>query len=250
MNSGGTAGPSGSTQSGHAKAALFLASLDEHSARALLRNLPASTAATLQRELEVTGAAPPGTGQQLLAELDDFVASDAASEVASEAVSGRALEAVDPGTLAFMQSSAEELARLFQSEHPQTVACVLSRLEQDRAAIILSNFPAAPAAEIVRRMADIGPVSPQAASRMAAALERRLAATDRSEDVSGAVRAAAGILRSVAPPTRSEITAAIEREDPALAARLQDIDSPPNETSGLQERAAGHGAGGGPADDR
>lgn len=263
MNSGGTAG---STQSGHARAALFLASLDDHSARALLRHLPASTAATLQRELEETGAAPPGTGAQLLEELNGFGDSDFAFEVASEVVSEHKLAAEEeersatpvsgagePGAPAFSHSGAEELARLLQSEHPQTVACVLSRLAQDRAGTILSNLPAAQASEIVRRMADIGPVSPQAAERMTAALERRLTAPDRGEDASATVRAAAGILRSVAPPIRNEIADAIKRDDPALAARLQDIDSPPNGTRGPQDRAAGHGAHGahgGPADDR
>lgn len=250
MNSGGTAG---STQSGHAKAALFLASLDDHSARALLRNLPASTAATLQRELEETGAAPPGTGAQLLEELNGFGDSDFAFEVASEVVSERKLDAGEPGAPAFSHSGAEELAHLLQSEHPQTVACVLSRLAQDCAGTILSNFPAAQASEIVRRMADIGPVSPQAAERMTAALERRLTAPDRGEDASATVRAAAGILRSVAPPIRNEIADAIKRDDPVMAARLQDIDSPPNGTHGPQDRAAGHGAHGahgGPADDR
>ena len=68
----------------------------------------------------------------------------------SEAVSFDAIQKADP----------QQLAKFIHSEHPQTIALVLSHLNPSQAAALLTSLPAEMRADVAQRMASLDQISP------------------------------------------------------------------------------------------
>jgi flagellar motor switch protein FliG len=75
------------------------------------------------------------------------------------------------------------VAGLVADEHPQVVAVVLAHLPEARAAAVLDALPAAIQADVVLRLARLGPVAPAEVMALEADLEAKMASRARSEGV-------------------------------------------------------------------
>lgn len=115
-----------------------------------------------------------------------------------------------------------QLLNFIQGEHPQTISLILSYLEPNKAATILSSLPHTIQAEVAKRVAMMDRVSPDVLREVERVLERKLS-TLASEDYTsaGGVDSVVEILNNVDRGTEKTIIEALEEEDPELAEEIK-----------------------------
>ncbi|MCB1190497.1 MAG: flagellar motor switch protein FliG [Leptospiraceae bacterium] len=115
-----------------------------------------------------------------------------------------------------------QLLNFIQGEHPQTIALILSYLDPNKAATILSSLPHTIQAEVAKRVAMMDRVSPDVLREVERVLERKLS-TLASEDYTsaGGVDSVVEILNNVDRGTEKTIIEALEEEDPELAEEIK-----------------------------
>lgn len=110
-------------------------------------------------------------------------------------------------------SEAEELARLLQQEHPQTIALVLAHLSAERSSETLLCLPKQLQQEVVRRLVDLDEANPAALEAVKRNLETKLRA-----HIEGKKRRASGlatvhqILRAAGPIAEHELRKSLAAE--------------------------------------
>jgi flagellar motor switch protein FliG len=115
----------------------------------------------------------------------------------------------------------EKLAHLLQSERPQTVALVLSRLPSMRAGGVLAHFPPNLQVEIIRRLVDLDEANPAVLQEIERVLESRLSqqfAMQRRR-VAG-IEAVASILNACDQHTSETMLEHLAACDQSLAEKL------------------------------
>ena len=117
---------------------------------------------------------------------------------------------------------AVSIANLLTFEHPQTGALILSNLESDHAAQILSLLPVHQRDAIVYRLATTEEVSPNMVEELNGVLqeELRLGSSKNAIPVGG-TGMVAEILNSVRKNVEGEIFTALESKDPDVAAEIR-----------------------------
>ncbi|MDX1958220.1 MAG: flagellar motor switch protein FliG [Leptospiraceae bacterium] len=115
-----------------------------------------------------------------------------------------------------------QLLNFIQGEHPQTIALILSYLEPNKAATILSALQHNIQADVAKRIATMDRVSPDVLREVERVLERKLS-TLASEDYTsaGGIDAVVEILNNVDRGTEKTIIEALEEEDPELAEEIK-----------------------------
>ena len=89
----------------------------------------------------------------------------------NETLSFDALQKTDP----------QQLAKFIHSEHPQTIALILSHLNPSQAAGLLFSLPAEMRADVALRMASLDQISPEIISKIAAVIGSKLKVAGRAE---------------------------------------------------------------------
>lgn len=114
------------------------------------------------------------------------------------------------------------LLNFIQSEHPQTIALILSYLEPQKAAQILSSLRHEIQADVAKRIATMDRTSPDVLREVERVLERKLS-TLASEDYTsaGGVDAIVEVLNNVDRGTEKIIIEALEEDDPELAEEIK-----------------------------
>jgi flagellar motor switch protein FliG len=132
----------------------------------------------------------------------------------SEGASFDALQKADP----------QQLAKFIHSEHPQTIALVLSHLNPSQAAGLLQSLPPELRADVALRMANLDQISPDIISKIAAIIGQKLKALgELSRESYGGVRAVSEIFNRLDTNTSKEILEAIEHEDPNLTETIRHL---------------------------
>ncbi|GAB6935772.1 flagellar motor switch protein FliG [Calditerricola yamamurae] len=115
-----------------------------------------------------------------------------------------------------------QVLNFIQNEHPQTIALVLSYLQPEQAAVILSALPPTLQADIARRIALMDRASPEVISQVEHILEQKLAANVSQDYLSaGGIEAIVAILNRVDRTTERTILDTLEVEDPDLAEEIR-----------------------------
>ena len=116
------------------------------------------------------------------------------------------------------------VVELIRYEHPQIVAIVLSYLDADQAAQVISNLPEAGRADLLMRIASMESVQPQAMKELNDILEIQLRGGSKGQPADlGGVKVAAEILNFAERSAEAESTEQIPESDPELAERSQDL---------------------------
>jgi flagellar motor switch protein FliG len=137
-----------------------------------------------------------------------------AKALGSEAASFDAIEKADP----------QQLAKFIHNEHPQTVALVLSHLNANQAAALLSSLPASLRADVSQRMASLDQISPEIIYKIAGVIGQKLKALGEfSRESYGGVRAVAEMLNRTDSATSREILDSIEQQDPNLGETIRHL---------------------------
>lgn len=231
------------TLTGSQKAAIVLAQLDDARATRLLRSMSEIDV------VQIMGAMvslPPLDAGEIMSVLRDFTAEaqtftavsqggvDVARKLLRDRLGGERAEEViedlveerESHPLVFLHRiDVRQVGNLVGEEHPQTVAVVLAHLPSDAAAQLLADMDEAARADIVRRLATMGRISPVAIRHLADVLEQKAASLLRSG--SSALSAVGGMDPTVAilnltdRSTEKQILAKLEESDPALAETIR-----------------------------
>lgn len=149
------------------KAAVFLLTLDEPEAAAIMRRLPDAAIDEISHEMARLGDVPSLVRWRILQETLDVL--DDGRQPAS---SPDHLPATPFGALRNIE--AQRLFAMLEDEHPQTVALVLAHLPSARASEVLLRLPSGRQIEVVRRIASLQVTSPEVIAEIEQALEQRL----------------------------------------------------------------------------
>src|SRR5699024_1131208 len=115
-----------------------------------------------------------------------------------------------------------QVLNFIQSEHPQTIALVLSYLDPEQSGQILSELPQDMQAEVAKRIAMMNSTSPEIISQVEQVLERNISSS-LTEDYTqtGGIEAVVEVLNSVDRSTERTILDSLEIQDPELAEEIK-----------------------------
>lgn len=224
------------------KAAILLLAMGEDEAAKVLRHLE-------PREVQRVGAAMSALGsvntRQIDAVVDHFLetvsgasgltmgANDYLKKMLVGALgeqrAGSVLERIVGGNmggldkLKWMDSRA--IADFILHEHPQIQAIVLSYLEPDQAAEVLSFFPDdAVRSDVVMRVANLESIPPGALQELSVVLEQQVGRARPSRFAQlGGKRAAAEILNHLDSAAEEAVIAGIREQNEALSDEIQEL---------------------------
>src|SRR5271166_1086477 len=132
--------------------------------------------------------------------------------LSSEQASFDTLQKADP----------QQLAKFIHSEHPQTIALILSHLNPSQAAALLISLPAEIRSDVSLRMANLDQISPEIISKIAAIIGQKLKSLgELSRESYGGVRAVSEMFNRLDSGSSKEILEAIEQNDPNLVATIR-----------------------------
>ncbi len=125
----------------------------------------------------------------------------------------RILEQADPKTL----------SNFMRSEHPQTIALILSQMEPSKSGQILASLPESLQDEVVKRIASLEEVSMSILKQIADVLENEIQATGASGQIMGGVKPVAEILNQAGRSTEQAILSRLEETDPDMADSIRQL---------------------------
>jgi flagellar motor switch protein FliG len=148
----------------------------------------------------------------------------ALGEDKAASVLGRILPGQGSRGLEILQwMDARSIADMIINEHPQVIAIILSVLEYDVAADVLSFLPGNSRSEIMQRIASLETVQPSAMSELEAIMKQQFSNNSSAKSSSfGGVKSAAKIMNFVKTDLEAQIMGGLEKIDPDLMLKIQD----------------------------
>lgn len=119
---------------------------------------------------------------------------------------------------------AGQILNFIQGEHPQTIALIMSYLDQEQAASILSALPAERQADVARRIAIMDRTSPEVIREVENILEKKISSLGSQDYTStGGIKAIVNILNKVDRATEKTILETLEVQDPELSDEIKKL---------------------------
>jgi flagellar motor switch protein FliG len=225
---------------GLTKVAVFLLSVGQETAGALMRQMDRELVEDLSRELASLGPVTPEARDAI---LDEFYNIALAKQYAAEGGLGYAravLEKAMPKDEAFkimqqiehqvhqqpfsflQKAETGNLLTFMQDEHPQTIALILAHLPSSKGSEILAGLPPAKQIEVVTRVANMEQTNPEVIREVEQGLAQRMAGivSQRFQKVGG-VEAVAEMLNLADRATEKGILETLEAEDPELVEQIR-----------------------------
>lgn len=230
--------------SGVNKAAILLVSLGEEVSSEVLARLDEEEVGLLGREIARLPIVTSDTTEAVLHEFHQMLlASDyvvrGGLEYAKKLLNNvygpekakvmldRLVKALTAETASFdalQKADPQQLAKFIHSEHPQTIALVLSHLNSSQAAGLLTSLPQELRADVALRMASLDQISPEIISKIAGIIGQKLRALGEvSRESYGGVRAVAEMFNRLDMDTSREILNLIENENPNLVETIRHL---------------------------
>ena len=227
--------------SGTDRAAVLLMTLGEEAASEVLKHLR-------PKEVQTIGTAMtnlPGVSRAQLAEvMEQFSATvedqtaiglgseDYVRKVLVQALGeDRARSLIDRILVGGQSKGLESLkwmdgrsvADMIRNEHPQIIAIVVSYLDSDHAAEVMSHFPARLRSDVLMRIATLDTIHPNALQELDEILERQFAGDSSKASVVGGLKRAADILNYMDSASENAILEEIRDHDPNLSVQIQEL---------------------------
>ncbi len=151
--------------------------------------------------------------------LTDALGSDKAGSVIDRILLGRNSKGIEQ--LKWMDS--RSIADMIRLEHPQIISIIISLLDSDQAAEVLSCLPGAIRSDVIMRIATLETVQPNALKELDDIMEKQLAGNSNVKSSTiGGIETAANVLNYVDGSIESEILEKISEIDPDLGQKIQD----------------------------
>ncbi|MFZ5753989.1 MAG: flagellar motor switch protein FliG [Bacillota bacterium] len=117
-----------------------------------------------------------------------------------------------------------QLLNFIQNEHPQTIALIMSYLDPQQAAVILSALPTDRQSDVARRIAIMDRTSPEIIREVEGVLEKKLATLGTQDyTIAGGINAIVQILNNVDRATEKTILETLEVQDPDLSEEIKKL---------------------------
>ena len=120
------------------------------------------------------------------------------------------------------QVDPSQLITFIQKEHPQTIALVLTQLEPNQAATVVSELPEELRNNVVMRFATMERVSQEMINAVESVLENRIDFSQQGTQFGG-VKAAAEIINMVGATVEKSVLDAVSAKDPKLANEIKNL---------------------------
>ncbi len=230
------------TLSGTEKAAVFLRSIGEQEAAAVLRHMAPKEVQKVGQMMASLNNVSRDEVQQV---LDTFVTTveeqtglgigshdyvrgmlvNALGEDKATSVLDRILSGGNTSGLEQLKwMDARGIYEVIKMEHPQIIAIVCSFLEPDQAAEVLSMFPERDQSNILLRIATLDGVQPTALTELNAILEKQFSGTSGGQTTQvGGLKTAADILNFVETSAEASIMETIKEAEPDLGQNIEDL---------------------------
>jgi len=118
----------------------------------------------------------------------------------------------------------QQLAKFVHSEHPQTIALVVSQLTSAQAAALLMSLPTEMRSDVALRMASLEQISPEVINKIAGIINQRLKGLGEfSRQSYGGVRAVADLLNRLDSSISKDILEEIGQCDPELTEKIRHL---------------------------
>jgi len=129
------------------------------------------------------------------------------------------------GNLAKLQrTDPQQLGKLLDGEHPQTIALVLAHLDPKRASMVLDNLSEDHKVLAIQRLAEMRQFSPEMAQKVALILHRRLENVgDTGRKSYSGFKAVADLLNRLNAEESKKILETIEDGQPELALAIRNL---------------------------
>ncbi|MCP4887526.1 MAG: flagellar motor switch protein FliG [Rubripirellula sp.] len=221
------------------KAAILLISLPTATAAEIMGRLPPNLIEAISIHIAQTDSAG-GDDQEIV--FAEFLASKASSLYANPGGLARAKElikkalgrdanelignlqqTIEATPFGFIKKvEPETLLQFIGDEHPQTIAMLLSHLPGAYSAELMAGLESNKQLEVIRRIAAIGPTSPEAIAELEFGLEMRLSSmVNQQHSAAGGVGAVAEILNVCERSIERTILESLGSEDPELSDEIR-----------------------------
>jgi flagellar motor switch protein FliG len=231
------------SRSGVDRAAILLLALGEQEAAQVLKHLGAkdvqrvgaamaqlssvsreevtSVLTTFSSSVEQQTSFGVGTDDYIRKVMNEALGAEKAGSVIDRILRGRSSRGLE--ALKWMEARA--VGEMLRSEHPQIISIVLSYLDADQAAEIMTQLPASMRADILMRIATLDGVHPSALNELDDVLEKQFSGNGAGQNAGGfgGPKAAAEILNLLGTANEAPIMAQIAKVDAALGQQLQDL---------------------------
>lgn len=230
--------------SGLRKAAVLLVAVGEGLAKEILRALPENDVQRLTEELADLRTVTPELAAEILEEFWELLETqsfmvhgglDYASRLLVETFGKERADGLlmlvrrsqeeAQGNLAKLQrTDPQQLGKLLESEHPQTIALVLAHLDPLRASMVLDNLSEEHKVVAVQRLAEMRQFSPEMAQKVAHILHHRLENMgDTARKSYSGFKAVADLLNRLNAEETKHILETIEEGQPELALSIRNL---------------------------
>ncbi|MDR3723831.1 MAG: flagellar motor switch protein FliG [Terracidiphilus sp.] len=233
-----------SNLSGIRKAAILLVAVGEATAKEILRSLSETDVQRITEELADLRGVTPEISAQVVEEFWELLQTqqvmvhgglDYASRLLTETFGSERAEEMlalvrrsqeqQQGNLAKLQrTDPQQLGKLLDSEHPQTIALVLAHLDPKRASMVLDNLSEEHKVVSIQRLAEMRQFSPEMAQKVAHILHRRLESVgDTARRSYSGFKAVADLLNRLNADEAKKILETIEEAEPDLALSIRNL---------------------------
>jgi len=244
IESGTTRRRQSANLSGVRKAAILLVAVGEELAKEVLRALPESDVQRITEELaDLRGVTPELSAEVLeefwqLLDTHHFIVHggmDYARRLLTETfgkeraddlmmLMRRSQEAAQGNLAKLQRTDPQQLGKLLDTEHPQTIALVLAHLDPRRASTVLESLSEDHKVVAVQRLAEMRQFSPEMAQKVAQTLHRRLESMgDTQRQNYSGFKAVADLLNRLNAEEAKRILEVIENGDPELALNIRNL---------------------------
>ncbi|MGA8041607.1 MAG: flagellar motor switch protein FliG [Terracidiphilus sp.] len=232
------------SMSGLRKAAVLLVAVGEDLAKEILRDLPESDIQRITEELaDLRGVTPEMSSDVLeefweLLETQNFMIHgglDYANRLLVETFGKeraddllmlvrRSKEAAQGNLAKLQRTDPQQLGKVLDAEHPQTIALVLAHLDPKRASQVLDNLSEEHKVVSIQRLAEMRQFSPEMAQKVAQILHRRLENVgDTARKSYSGFKAVADLLNRLPAEESKKILETIEEGQPELALSVRNL---------------------------
>ncbi|RXJ72916.1 flagellar motor switch protein FliG [Veronia nyctiphanis] len=230
------------TLSGIEKAAILLLSLTEQDAASIIRHLEpkqvqkvgqamtsltdlsqervAAVHSSFIEEIQQYTSIGMGSEDFVRNALVAALGEDKANNLVDQIISGGASRGLE----ALKWMDPRQVASIILNEHPQIQTIVLSYLEPEQSAEILTQFAERDALDLVMRIATLEEVQPAALKELNEIMEKQFAGQSGAQAAKiGGLKAAADIMNYMDKTMEAALMEQIEQNDEDMASQIQDL---------------------------
>ena len=226
------------------KAAILMVMIGDEASGSILRELDEEEVQEISKEIARVQTLTPEEAEGVLEEFYQMTVArdymvkgglDYARKILNTAFGAdhakrmldRLMKTLGNETLSFdalQKTDPQQLAKFIHSEHPQTIALILSHLNSSQAAGLVASLPSEMRADVAVRMANLDQISPDVITKIASVIGLKLKALgEMSRESYGGVNAVAEMFNRLDSTVSRDILDGMEKTSPQLVENIRHL---------------------------